>query len=188
MRDADGMIERTLAGLRDAEPSAGLEGRILKAMDAHDSMATGVRYRRLVSPWGLRLSSAIPVACALILIVLVTVRQHRHTHDGRQATRPTVMAQKAPLVPHLPPVRVPVKHQYGKVTHAGKEVEMASFPAPPLPLTEQEKLLLRLAHRGDAENIATLNRSAQAAQSAKAAEQFQQFFGIDAKEMRNEIE
>ena len=36
----------------------------------------------------------------------------------------------------------------------------ASFPAPPLPLTEQERLLLRLAHRGDPENMAILNPDA----------------------------
>jgi len=49
-------------------------------------------------------------------------------------------------------------------------------------------LLLRLAHRDDAENKAMLNPELQATQSAKATKQFQQFFEIDAKEMRNEIE
>jgi hypothetical protein len=188
MRDADKMIERLLAGLQDAEPSAGLQGRVLKAMDAHESMALGARYRRLVSPWLLRLSTMIPVACAVIFAVLLTVRYHRHATDPQQATRPKVIAQKAPQVPYLPPSRVAVRHQHRKVAPAMREAQTASYPAPPLPLTEQEKLLLRLAHRGDPENVATLNRNVQAAQSAKATEQFQDFFGIDAKEMRNKIE
>jgi hypothetical protein len=43
-----------------------------------------------------------------------------------------------------------------------------------LPLTEQERLLLRLAHRGDADTTAILNPDVRAAQTAKATQQFQQ--------------
>jgi len=32
-----------------------------------------------------------------------------------------------------------------------------NHPAPPMPLTEQEKLLLRIAHKGDPEELAMLN-------------------------------
>jgi hypothetical protein len=71
---------------------------------------------------------------------------------------------------------------------AAGETRTASFPAPPLPLTEQERLLLRLAHRGDAENMALLNPDVQAQQIAKATEQFQQFFAINAAEMRRQSE
>jgi hypothetical protein len=66
--------------------------------------------------------------------------------------------------------------------------QATSYPAPPLPLTEQEKLLLRLAHRGDVQDMALLNPDLRAAQSAAATKQFQQFFEIDATEMRNESE
>jgi hypothetical protein len=69
-----------------------------------------------------------------------------------------------------------------------EEVETAGFPAPPLPLTDQEKLLLRLAHRNHAQDLTLLNRDAQAEQSAKAAQQFQQFFAINPTEMRIESE
>jgi hypothetical protein len=68
------------------------------------------------------------------------------------------------------------------------ETQVASYPAPALPLTEQERLLLRLAHRHDVRSVAILNPDLQAAASAEAAKQFQDFFGIDAKEMRNESE
>jgi hypothetical protein len=57
-----------------------------------------------------------------------------------------------------------------------------------LPLTGQEKLLLRLAHRNDAQDMTLLNRDVQAQQSAKATQQFQQFFGMDTNEMRSESE
>ena len=84
--------------------------------------------------------------------------------------------------------RVPVKRPPARDVSAVAETQTAGYPAPPLPLTEQEKLLLRLAHRGDAENMDILNPDVQAAQSAKATEQFQQFFGINPTEMRSESE
>jgi hypothetical protein len=55
-------------------------------------------------------------------------------------------------------------------------------------LTEQEKLLLGLAHRNDAQDMDLLNPVAQAQQSAKATQQFQQFFGMDTEQMRSESE
>jgi hypothetical protein len=55
-------------------------------------------------------------------------------------------------------------------------------------LTEQEKLLLRLAHRNDAQDINLLNPDAQAQQSAKATQQFQEFFGMNDNQMRSESE
>jgi hypothetical protein len=66
--------------------------------------------------------------------------------------------------------------------------ESPGFPAPPLPLTEQEKQLLRLVHHNDAHDMTLLNRDVQAQQSAKATQQFQQFFGMDSNEMRSESE
>jgi hypothetical protein len=57
-----------------------------------------------------------------------------------------------------------------------------------LPLTEQEKLLLHLAHRNDAQDMNLLNPDVQAQQSAKATQQFQQFFGMNADQMRSESE
>jgi hypothetical protein len=57
-----------------------------------------------------------------------------------------------------------------------------------LPLTAQEKLLLRLAHRNDPKDTDLLNPDARAQQSAQATQQFQQFFGMNADEMRRESE
>ena len=41
MRDADGTIERLLAGLRDAEPPGGMEHRILEALDGMGAREVG---------------------------------------------------------------------------------------------------------------------------------------------------
>jgi hypothetical protein len=189
MKDADGTIERLLAGLRDAEPPGGMERRILEALG-------GMEARKVAVSASLWLPAmALLLACAVILTAAVMVHQHRHapadlsfsTSAGvRQATRADVITQKVPIVPRRTTSRVVLRRPHE--VPAAKETEAASFPAPPLPLTEQERLLLRLAHRGDADNMAILNPDVREAQTAKATEQFQQFFAINATEMRSQSE
>jgi hypothetical protein len=194
MKDADGTIERLLAGLRDAEPPGGMERRILDALDgmgAREPAASASLWRRPLRP-----AIAMLLVCSVILTVGIAVHQHRHAPgdlrsrltraDVRPAARPEVAVQKAPTVPRRTASRIPVKHPHDAPAVA--ETQAASFPAPPLPLTEQERLLLRLAHRRDADNMAILNPDVRAAQTAKATEQFQQFFAINAKEMRSQSE
>jgi hypothetical protein len=198
MRDADEMIERLLTGLRDAEPSAGIERRILEAMELREAAASDSHWRRLLLPWRLRPAMALVcVALAAILVasffVAIRVHQPRHapphvsSHSiSAEARPPEAVAQKALTAPRRMASRVSVRRP-GDVS-AVKETQAASYPAPPSPLTEQEKLLLRLAHRRDPQNMAILNRNVQATQSAKATEQFQQFFEMKPAEMRSEIE
>jgi hypothetical protein len=207
MRDADGTIERLLAGLRDAEPPGGMERRILEALDgmgAREAATSTSLWHRPLRP-----AIAMLVACTVILMVAFTVQQRKHV-PGQQFVplKPTEGLNGAPNIVssrrrgpkpqdtpgdqrvrsngaaarQLPPVKHP------QDAPAVGETQTASFPAPPLPLTEQERLLLRLAHRGDADNMAILNRDLRAAQTAKATEQFQQFFAIDATEMRSQSE
>jgi hypothetical protein len=57
------------------------------------------------------------------------------------------------------------------------ETQAASFPAPPMPLTEQERLLLRLVHKVGPVEIATLDPRVRAMQDAEEKEEFQRFFG-----------
>jgi hypothetical protein len=191
MKDADETIERLLAGLRDAEPPAGIERRILEAlggMDAREASSSASLWSRPLRP-----AIALLLACAVMLMVAITFQQHRRDVWNRsasatvpQATRPEVVAQKAPAVPRRLVSRVSARRPHDRP--ALRETQTASFPAPPLPLTEQERLLLRIAHRGDAENMALLIPDVQAAQIAEAAEQFQHFFAIDAREMRSQSE
>jgi hypothetical protein len=190
MRDADRTIERLLAGLRDAEPPEGIERRILEAlngMEARQAAASASLCGRRLRP-----AIAMLLACAVILMVAVTVHQHRHASpalksaDVQQPAKPELAAQKAPTVPRRTSSRVLVRRLHD--VPAVAETQTASFPAPPLPLTEQERLLLRLAHRGDADHIALLNPDVRAAQTARATEQFQHFFAINATEMRSQSE
>ncbi len=206
MRDADTTIERLLAGLRDAEPPGGMERRILDALDgigAREVAASTSLWRPPLRP-----ALAMLLACTVILMVAFTVQQRKHL-PGQQFVplKPTEGLNGAPNIfsslrvdqkpqhaptnqrvrsPRATTSRVPVKHPHD--APAVEETQSASFPAPPLPLTEQERLLLRLAHRGDSDTTAILNPDVRAAQTSKATEQFQQFFAINATEMRSQSE
>ena len=193
MRDADATIERLLAGLRDAEPSPGMQRRLLAAIGTQPAVASAPPWHRRTLPW--LWAMAMLLACVLAFTFKVHrhrdtatyIRSHVTTTPTGQPAAPEAVAQEAPARPHRktsPRSLRPSDPDESTV----QEAQTAGFPAPPLPLTGQEKLLLRLAHRNDPQNIALLNRDAQAAQSAKATEQFQQFFAINPTEMRSESE
>jgi hypothetical protein len=56
------------------------------------------------------------------------------------------------------------------------EMHGASFPAPQMPLTEQEKLLLRIAHKGDPVELAMLDPAVRAARDAEEKADVKNFF------------
>lgn len=56
------------------------------------------------------------------------------------------------------------------------ETRAASFPAPPLPLTDQERLLLRIVHKRDPVELAELNPVLRAARAEKDKREVQRFF------------
>jgi hypothetical protein len=53
----------------------------------------------------------------------------------------------------------------------------ASRPAPPMPLTEQERLLLRLVHKDDPVELAMLDSKVRALRDLEDKAEFQRFFG-----------
>jgi hypothetical protein len=61
-----------------------------------------------------------------------------------------------------------------------------NHPAPELPLTDQEKLLLRLAHRYDPVEIVALNHPPMASHDAEEKEEVKRFFEPPTTEMTNE--
>jgi hypothetical protein len=56
------------------------------------------------------------------------------------------------------------------------EMHDASYPAPPMPLTEQEKLLLRIAHKRDPVELAMLDPVVRAARDAEEKADVTKFF------------
>jgi hypothetical protein len=183
MNDAEETIARLLTGLRDAEPPLGMRRRILETMEARKTVASN-------APREWRAATAMCLARVVVLtalwIVTVTVRR-RSPAPPNHATSADMLQNNSPHIAATTPLRVGAERRPRRHEVRG-DTRIASYPAPPLPLTEQEMLLLRLAHRRDAGTTAILNPDLRAAQTAKATEQFQQFFGIDAKEMKSQIE
>jgi hypothetical protein len=178
MKDPDRTIENLLAGLRDSEPPPGMHHRILDAIVA--GRATTYSSRRL-------LHSAIAMSLTCAFAITIWVHHHRHIPAPLRdyTTNVDVPRTKPPqTVAH----RTPREPRRSTSTIMLRPTQTPGFLAPPLPLTEQEKLLLRLAHRNDARDMNLLNPNVQAQQAAKATQQFQQFFGIDNDQMRSESE
>jgi hypothetical protein len=196
MKDAEPTIERLLAGLRDAEPQPGIESRMLEAMQARETVASVSFWNRLrpqtLPAFAMWLATALVITGAFVTIALhqrwslPADSGHPPTLAVRQESIAKAITRKTPVPARQPASRVGSKHSHP--VSPVPDLRAASSPAPPLPLTAQEKLLLRVADRRNPEDTAILNPAAQAAQSAKANEQFQQFFGMNATEMRNQIE
>jgi hypothetical protein len=178
MKDPDRTIENLLAGLRDAEPSPGMHHCIFDAMVA--GRATTHSSRRLLHP-------AIVVSLACALAITIWVQHQRHIPTNLRSYTTNVAAPRT-KPPHTVAESTPREARRSTSRVLLRPTQTPGFPAPPLPLTQQEKLLLRLAHRNDALDMTLLNPNVQAQQSAKATQQFQQFFGMNADQMRSESE
>jgi hypothetical protein len=63
-----------------------------------------------------------------------------------------------------------------------EEMHAPSRPAPPMPLTEQERLLLRLVHKDDPVELAMLDSKMRALQDSEDKAEFQRFFGQSTKQ------
>jgi hypothetical protein len=94
---------------------------------------------------------------------------------------PETAANNAPLP--LPSVRSTRKTNAPKpqVAHdnasaAQSEMRSDSFPAPPMPLTEQERLLLRIAHKAGPVELAMLDPIQRAARDAEEKADVKKFF------------
>jgi hypothetical protein len=59
---------------------------------------------------------------------------------------------------------------------AASEMQAASFPAPPMPLTEQERLLLRIVHKNDPVEVAMLDPNQRNLEERKERAEYQSFF------------
>lgn len=159
MNDIDRNLETVLRGLREAQPDASLELRITQALrEAHEEAA--VSWWR--SWWvGLGVAGAVAV-CAIFAILLRPERVRKSTDVSLVApTLRSVVKQPSPAVPKdLPsPGRVLVHREVRAVVAqrtGADNPQLEDFPAPPLPLTEQERLLIRLAHRDDPVQLARL--------------------------------
>jgi len=195
MRKSDEVVERVMAGLRDADASLGLEDRILESLEMR------AKAHKPAAPrwaWGVAMASVIVVG-----LFMTTTLIHRQGSDSTQATQQAVAplthapakptADQNATLPPNPPVaqvgkRVRSAEPARKVRRMSAadavllaEMRAPSHPAPEAPLTEQEKLLIRVVHLGDPQIMAMLNPELRAMQEAESEAEFQEFAGQSGK-------
>ena len=178
----DRLIEKSLATLRDATPSPALEARTRAAIDR----AAARPARR---PW-LWPALAVTTACALLIAILTTlshVTPSRAPQISSLVHRPDLSSsnhgaslgsasgalkpQSSSLLPLQKPLSSKQRTSFGD---AGKqqdpeaalalaETNAASHPAPALPLTAQERILIRATRSGELSELAELRPAREAA-------------------------
>ena len=194
MENPEDLLNKVLAGLREAEIPAGLEVRILNTVQARLRRPDTLGWRgylHLWTPASLRSVAVAMVVCAAISVGLLGVFVHlRHAEPATERIDAALQAQLSghpgsPLRSALPMRSAPraLSAQLRKsptIAHRQEVIERvvsaASHPAPPLPLTNQERLLVDVARQRNKAALLLLSQDAQSVQLARADEQFQRFF------------
>jgi hypothetical protein len=181
-------IERVLEGLGRVEPPQGLEERVLRAMAARP--ATGQRWFALA--WA---TAATLVVTAAVMAVsklresALAVEQQTMAQAGAvDSIAPTYHSSPAQVSPAfrmnvatvLTPASsarsthraIPEHERLDTESLGEKGAEEAGFPAPPAPLTDQERLLLRLARRPNEATIAMFDPAIREERAAAEKEEF----------------
>jgi hypothetical protein len=205
MKHSDEAIEKVLAGLRYVDAPVGMERRIQDGLEERAARRAEAGRRWYGPVWrGVPVAymacGVAVVGLAVVMLMVPAVR--RFGHGGVQsqmgvapvklmpAMRSTIANRDTETVLHASDVRFvkrPDAAESGlvraSVSDGGSEDDVAlsetraaSFPAPPMPLTDQEKLLLRLAHKNDPVELATFDPKLRELQDAEDQAEFQRFF------------
>ena len=193
MEDSEELVNKVLASLREAEIPAGLETRILNTVRVRIQSPEASGWRRhlhLWAPASLRSVAAATVVCATIVVALIGVSLHpRHAElpakridAGSQAQQsdhpgiPSHLTSPMQSAPRALRAQLPRSRTLSPKQAIEKVVLAANQPAPPLPLTSQEKLLIEVARQRNRAALLLLSQDAQNEQLARADQQFQKFF------------
>ncbi len=192
MNDQEARVERVLEGLRQAEPVNGLERRVLRAVLERAPGERRSRSGRLlgvfaVAPRWFAVTAAVVVMSVFGSIgwrhVVVRDRPRLTTQVQPARVPDTAPADVVAAQPVLPlPRRNAAEHRpkwasVGHMQAAQPLVAFGNHPAPEQPLTDEERLLLRLAHRAAPEDFDVLNPDARDAQARADKAEFRNFFG-----------
>jgi len=199
-------VDKVLAALRNAEAPAGMEDRILRTLEARRpsrgsifplSFPKGIG---VFSPSRSRLKSApayitASLALASLLIAVSFIQSTR-----RGVTPTPLQTVASPTAPRFPNAsggldRQSPNHLPSRPIHGAKPASVSlaqpvsdedalalsemlapSKPAPPLPLTRQEKMLAEVVHRGEPEEMNSLRPEVRARQMELSKTEFHDFF------------
>ena len=195
MNRSDESVERVLAGLRDTGAPAGMEQRVMRALE--ERAASRVRYGRggrWIAVW-----MAGGCVAALIVAVAVVPAARRSSAPVRSQASSARVSSGTPSSPaageHVIYARQwvverPVARARARVAvrrvaapQSGSGLVATSRPAPPAPMTKEERLLLEVARRQDPKALELLNSEAQEKQEMEAKAEFDRFFGLPERKM-----
>jgi hypothetical protein len=196
----DEAVDRVLKALRDATPPEGMEARIAERLQHHASAPSlANRWRERLGGvtiagawWRGAFSGAATAMVAIGIAVVVAHFVQPRPHPESSAVAHSI-ATVAPAAPGPVVEKVVVERRSGPcatpsvfrekdatTTHKAEtllaESIEPSFPAPAMPLTTQERRLLRLAQKADPKQLGALDPEAQAKADAAGAAEFDQFF------------
>ncbi|HUD23340.1 MAG TPA: anti-sigma factor [Acidobacteriaceae bacterium] len=194
----DDAINKTLSALKSAAPPEGMEARILQRLQQSASAAPFL-WRDLLT--GSALAGAwwrgalTGLAAAMLLVGILLLAQHglrptsRHDVSQVAATRnlvptPVSVAASPGCPAHAQVHRAWVGSTTGETIHArvhhawiGPSTSFApSHPAPVLPLTAQERALVRLVQTVNPKQLASFNFDAQEKAETQEIDDFNKFF------------
>jgi hypothetical protein len=184
----DRRIDQVLTALRDAEAPMGMERRILEAAQRRAAVPASnwhrlqARIQPMIMIWTVALASIVAVIASLTLIHRSTQFTPQSIAAAPQTSAPAVATETPPAATSI---HLQKPHQRRIITAnqvdpyellAVNEMRAPSHPAPPMPPTEQEKLMLRIVHRNDPVELAELNPAMRAAQQDDEKKSFQKFF------------
>ena len=194
----DDAVESVLRGLRDVRSAPDFESRLVRRLaDGTERVRQARRpswfllwsgFRREARGQRLAFASAGLVG-AVLLTVSLAASIHRQTssyarlkvgevhggHPEAALSAAPVVARGGPaVVSSAVPTRMRVPQS--KLRPASRKERIASFPAPPMPLTAQERLLLRAAHSDGPQRSALLDPDLRASVDRERGEEFHRFF------------
>ena len=199
MKTSEEIIHQALTGLRDTQAPTGLEDRVLQALQDRASSTSVWRWWRPLERTTRSWAWGVAVAGVAVAFLSLTVSSaHRRGHGTADSKRQPISekaqpmsAQNAVAVEHVPvstphgmsTKRVAARREAQKVQSlsgedaiALSEMRAPSHPAPKMPLTEQEKLMLRIVRGGDPVELAELDPRVRDAQYAQQKAEFKNFF------------
>lgn len=196
MNHTDDAISRLMQSLRETEPPAGMNGRILARIEqqtAANSRSPRARWGSISAPhrWGSLLAWTAGFTLSALLAIAILVPGSRRAEHApanptlAQRTRTSVAPRLQSPPPNFATVadipRTKARRAKTSVTghrsHVPAELDAFNHPAPQMPLTDQEKLLLRIAHRAPPEQLAMATAEVRTARRAEEEAEFQKFFG-----------
>jgi len=184
MNHSDQDLKRILEAFRDAEPPRAMQQRVLAAVEQRSDAPL------LIFPWSFASLTVAAVVVLVVAIYFVPRGLHGHSASAMPAElsvsqvvspvpRPLVIPNSARASAHVRVVTASRRsHQLlcDCDPTALAEANAPSLPAPELPLTEQEKLLRRVARHPDSVQVAQLTAAAREASLAADHDDFKKFF------------